>query len=99
MTRKFIVAEGLYANYGDLAPLPQMVSCVCVCVCVCVGGAKSRAVWTVLTVLVAMDTGGSAGPVPGANPVGRVPLLWSAGGDGPGSYRALGRACESAWLV
>ena len=26
VTRKFIVAEGLYANYGDLAPLPQMVS-------------------------------------------------------------------------
>lgn len=26
VTRKFIVAEGLYVNYGDLAPLPQLVS-------------------------------------------------------------------------
>ena len=26
VTRKFIVAEGLYANYGDLAPLAPMVS-------------------------------------------------------------------------
>ena len=25
--RKFIVAEGLYLNYGDLAPLPKMVCC------------------------------------------------------------------------
>ena len=26
MTRKFIIAEALYMNYGDLAPLPKLVS-------------------------------------------------------------------------
>ena len=26
VTRKFIVAEGLYMNSGDLAPLPKLVS-------------------------------------------------------------------------
>ena len=49
-----------------------------------------------MTVLVAMGTGGAAGPVPGANPVGRVPLLWSAGGDRAGGGGALGSAGESA---
>lgn len=48
MTRKFIVAEGLYANYGDLAPIPQMVSCECVCECV---GGGLRAVLCELCLL------------------------------------------------
>ena len=26
MTRKFIVAEAMYMNYGDLTPLPKLVS-------------------------------------------------------------------------
>ena len=32
VTRKFLVAEAVYLNYGDMAPLPRLVS-VCVCVC------------------------------------------------------------------
>ena len=64
VTRKFIVAEGLYVNYGDLAPLPQMVSAVGRQLChACVSYGVSLG-------LVAMATGETEGPVPSANPVG-----------------------------
>ena len=51
VTRRFLVVEGLYMNYGDIAPLPKLVSGNSVdmilqmpvapisapfCVCVCV---------------------------------------------------------------